>query len=292
MSKTSASISNDSSTIRSPSSLTRDYAIQPLSSSAFYFRSSPNYIDEQATREREESKSCPPPSSPPSPYSYYQLSNSHLYSPACSSRVNASDAYLSNTTCHYLSQTSSCDLSSSFQSPFVYEQYLASLKSEQSEQLPYLFDNIIYPQPCSPPSPTNETVTYYQLDQTNTSAACNKFPQNSHIKTIQPITYQQLSLVEPPSSNVQQKLPIIKRFHYDSTMSNTTTTTIMTTTPIITNMDVNNQSNLPYARLDSTCFGTYDIWQERTVIGRKTNRNQVDIDIGMLWAMIKKQKIE
>ncbi|CAF4234431.1 unnamed protein product, partial [Rotaria magnacalcarata] len=116
----------------------------------------------------------------------------------------------------------------------------------------YLFDNIIYPQPCSPPSPTNDSITYYQLDQANTTTVINKFPQQPPIQTIQPITYQQLSLVEPATSNIQQKLPIVKRFYYDSNMSNTTTTTILTTTPIMTNTNENDHSNLPYARLDST----------------------------------------
>ncbi|CAF4316342.1 unnamed protein product, partial [Rotaria magnacalcarata] len=62
-------------------------------------------------------------------------------------------------------------------------------------------------------------------------------------------------------------------------MSNTTTTTILTTTPIMTNTNENDHSNLPYARLDSTYFGTYDIWHERTVIGRKNNRREVDVSM-------------
>jgi hypothetical protein len=197
-----------------------------------------------------------------------------------------SDTCLCNTTTNYSSQIQPYDISSSFQSPFLYEQYLTSLKSEQSDHLPYLFDNIIYPQPCSPPSPTNDSITYYQLDQANTTTVINKFPQRSHIQTIQPITYQQLSLIEPPSSNIQQKLPIVKRFYYDSNMSNTTTTTIMTTTPLITHTNNDDHVNLPYARLDSTYFGTYDIWQEKTVVGRKNNRGDVDVNMGMIYSHI------
>jgi hypothetical protein len=280
MSTTSSSTGSGSSSTFSPSSLTpRDYDIPPSSSASFFFFSSSDYIDEQSTKEREESNSLPPPPPPPSAlYNYHP----HLYSPVFSSRVNVSDTCLCNTTNNYSSQIPPYDISSSFQSPFLYEQYLTSLKSEQSDHLPYLFDNIIYPQPCSPPSPTNDSITYYQLDQANTTTVINKFPQRSHIQTIQPITYQQLSLIEPPSSNIQQKLPIVKRFYYDSNMSNTTTTTIMTTTPLITNTDNNNDHvNLPYARLDSTYFGTYDIWQEKTIVGRKNNRREVDVNMGM-----------
>ena len=249
MSTTSSSTGSASST-----SLVRDYDPPPPSSSSFFIfssSSSSHYIDEQSSRERDENNYPP------------------LYSP----RPHGFD------TCppsHYPSQMPSYDISSSFQSPFVYEQYLTTLKSEQSEHLPYLFDNIIYPQPCSPPSPTNDSITYYQLDQANTTTIINKFPSRSHI---QPIVYQQLSLVEPPSSNTQQKLPIVKRFYYDSNMSNTTTTTIITTTPLVTST-TNDQINLPYARLDSAFFGTYDIWQERTLVGRKNNHREVDVNMG------------
>ncbi|CAF3082531.1 unnamed protein product [Rotaria sp. Silwood2] len=289
MSTPASSTSSGSSTTFSLSSLPRDYDMPPpqpppsSSSSSFFFFPSSEYIDEQSTREREENNSLPPPPPPLPPplYNYHHHhSYPHLYSPIFPSRVNVSDTCSCNTNNNYSSQIPSYDVSSSFQSPFLYEQYLTSLKSEQSEHLPYLFDNIIYPQPCSPPSPTNDSITYYQLDHANTTTIINKFPQHSHIPTIQPIIYQQLSLVEPPSSNIQQKLPIVKRYYYDSNMSNTTTTTIMTTTPIITNTNENDHLNLPYARLDSTYFGTYDIWQERTVIGRKSNRRKVDVNMG------------
>jgi hypothetical protein len=278
MSTTSSSTDSGSSSAFSPSSLTRDYDIQqppppPPPSSSFFFFSSSDYIDEQSTREQEENNSLPPPPPPPPPSVLYNYH--HLYS-----RANVPDTCLCNPPGNYSSQISSYDISSSFQSPFLYEQYLTSLKSEQSEHLPYLFDNIIYPQPCSPPSPINDSITYYQLDHANTTTIINKFPQRSHIQTtIQPITYQQLSLVEPPSSNIQQKLPIVKRFYYDSNMSNTTTTTILTTTPILING--NDHINLPYARLDSTYFGTYDIWQERTLVGRKNNRREIDVNMGI-----------
>ena len=257
ISTTSSSTGSGSSSNYSPASLTRDYDPPPSSSSYFFFSST---SDEP--REREEINSLPPPPPPPTA----PMINP-LYSPVIPSR---------NDTCMC---NPSYDISSSFQSPFVYEQYLTSLKSEQSEHLPYLFDNIIYPQPCSPPSPTNDSITYYQLDQANTTTIINKFPQRSHMQTIQPITYQQLSLIEPPSSNIQQKLPIVKRFYYDSNMSNTKTTTIITTTPLVTST-TNDQVNLPYARLDSIFFGTYDIWHERTLIGRKNNRREVDVNMG------------
>ncbi|CAF1449004.1 unnamed protein product [Rotaria sp. Silwood1] len=282
MPTTSSSTSSSSSVTFSLPPLPRNYDIPPppassSSSSSFFFLPSSDYIDEQTTREREENNSLPPPPPLPPPlYNYH-----HLYSPIISSRVNTSaDTCLCNTNNNYSSQISSYDPSSSFQSPFIYEQYLTSLKSEQSDHLPYLFDNIIYPQPCSPPSPTNDSITYYQLDHTNTTTTTiNKFPQHSHIQIIQPITYQQLSLIEPPSSNIQQKLPIVKRFYYDSNMSNTTTTTIMTTTPIITTSNENDHLNIPYGRLESTYFGTYDIWQEKTIIGRKSHRCKVDVNI-------------
>ncbi|CAF1254240.1 unnamed protein product [Adineta steineri] len=286
MSTASSSTGSGSSSTFSPSSLTRDYDIPPpppssssSSSSSFFFFSSSDYIDEQSTREREENNSLPPPppssSSLPPIYNYHP----HIYSPVFASRANVSDICSCNST---NTQIPPYDISSSFQSPFLYEQYLTSLKSEQSDHLPYLFDNIIYPQPCSPPSPTNDSITYYQLDHANTTTIINKFPQRSHVQTIQPITYQQLSLVEPPSSKIQQqKLPIVKRFYYDSNMSNTTTTTILTTTTsIVTNTNDNDHINLPYARLDSIYFGTYDIWQERTIVGRKNNRREVDVNMG------------
>ena len=191
---------------------------------------------------------------------------------------------LCNSTNNYSSSSSTqvppFDIVAPCQSPFFYEQYLTSFKSEQSEHLPYLFDNIIYPQPCSPPSPTTDSTTYYQLDQANTATIINKFPTRSQLAALQPITYQQLSLVEPPSSNIQQKLPIVKRFYYDSNMSNTTTTTLLTTTPVVAHTNGNEQPTLPYARLDSSAFGTYDICQEKTLIGRKNNRRDVDVNMG------------
>ncbi|CAF1237374.1 unnamed protein product [Rotaria magnacalcarata] len=280
----SSSTGSVSSTTFPLSSLPRDYEIlqppPPSSSPSFFFLPSSDYVEEQSAK--EQNNLLPPP--PTTPYSYHHQHHHHhhhLYSPVFPSRANLSDACSCNTTNNnYPSQVSSYDTSSSFQSPFIYEQYLTSLKSEQSEHLPYLFDNIIYPQPCSPPSPTNDSITYYQLDQANTTTVINKFPPQPPIQTIQPITYQQLSLVEPATSNIQQKLPIVKRFYYDSNMSNTTTTTILTTTPIMTNTNENDHSNLPYARLDSTYFGTYDIWHERTVIGRKNNRREVDVSMG------------
>jgi len=57
-------------------------------------------------------------------------------------------------------------------------------------------------------------------------------------------------------------------------MSTTTTTTT-------TNINGNEQVNLPYARLESTQFGTYDIWQEKTIVGKKTPRHEVDVNMGM-----------
>jgi hypothetical protein len=60
-------------------------------------------------------------------------------------------------------------------------------------------------------------------------------------------------------------------------MSNTTTTT---TTATI-NMNGNDQVNSPYARLESTHFGTYDIWQEKTIVGKKSHRQEVDVNMGM-----------
>ena len=37
---------------------------------------------------------------------------------------------------------------------------------------------------------------------------------------------------------------------------------------------------LPCARLESSHFGVYEIWQEKTVVGRKNNRREVDVDMG------------
>jgi hypothetical protein len=46
-------------------------------------------------------------------------------------------------------------------------------------------------------------------------------------------------------------------------------------------MNGNEQVSLPYARLESTQFGTYDIWQEKVIIGKKNNRHPVDVNMGM-----------
>lgn len=74
-------------------------------------------------------------------------------------------------------------------------------------------------------------------------------------------------------------------------MSNTTTTTTSSTTPTATtttNINGTDQVSLPYARLESTHFGTYDIWQEKTIVGKKTNRHEVDVNMGIN----KRKKIE
>ena len=276
MSTTSSSVDS------SASSLPRDYDAPPpptSSSASFFFLSSSDYIDDQATREQEENNSLPPPPLPLPPALLHNY-HPHLYSPISSTRANVSETCLCHTTHHSSTQVPSFDLATSFQSPFFYEQYLTSFKSEQSEHLPYLFDNIVYPQPCSPPSPTNDSITYYQLDHANTSTIINKLPSRSHLTTIQPIIYQHLSLTEPPSSNSQQKLPIVKRFYYDSAMANTTSTTVTTTTPVPAAPASNDHLGLPFARLDSPYFGTYDIWHEKTIVGRKNNRREVDVNMG------------
>ncbi|UJR27282.1 hypothetical protein I4U23_008577 [Adineta vaga] len=54
----------------------------------------------------------------------------------------------------------------------------------------------------------------------------------------------------------------------------------MSNTTIATNINGNDSVNLPYARLESSHFGTYDIWREKTVIGKKTNHHEVDINMG------------
>jgi hypothetical protein len=59
-------------------------------------------------------------------------------------------------------------------------------------------------------------------------------------------------------------------------MSNTATTTTTT----ITNTNGNDQVNLPFGRLESTHFGTYDIWQEKTIVGKKSHRHEVDVNMG------------
>jgi hypothetical protein len=48
-----------------------------------------------------------------------------------------------------------------------------------------------------------------------------------------------------------------------------------------TNTNGNDQVNLPFGRLESTHFGTYDIWQEKTIVGKKTHRHEVDVNMGM-----------
>lgn len=48
-----------------------------------------------------------------------------------------------------------------------------------------------------------------------------------------------------------------------------------------TNGNGHDQVHLPYARLESTHFGVYDIWQERTTVGKKTNGHEVDVNIGI-----------
>lgn len=49
-----------------------------------------------------------------------------------------------------------------------------------------------------------------------------------------------------------------------------------------TNINGNDQSNQPYGRLESSHFGTYDIWQEKTIIGKKTQRQDVDVNMGII----------
>ena len=152
---------------------------------------------------------------------------------------------------------------------YFYEQYMTSFKSEQSEHLPYLFENIVYPQPCSPPSPTNDSnTTYYQLDQTNGNPIINKIA----CPRIQPIVYHQLSLIEPASSvsSSEQKLPLVQRFFFDSNQSNTTITP-----------SIQRQHQLPYARLESSSFGIYEVWQEKTLVGRRNSHGDVDVHIGV-----------
>ncbi|CAF1010458.1 unnamed protein product [Rotaria sordida] len=60
----------------------------------------------------------------------------------------------------------------------------------------------------------------------------------------------------------------------------TTTTTTTTPTTAATNINGNDHVHLPYARLESTHFGIYDIWQEKTIVGKKTNRHEVDVNMG------------
>ena len=50
---------------------------------------------------------------------------------------------------------------------------------------------------------------------------------------------------------------------------------------ITANINGNDQVHLPYARLESAHFGTYDIRQEKTIIGKKNNRHEVDVNMGM-----------
>ncbi|CAF3507135.1 unnamed protein product [Adineta steineri] len=54
----------------------------------------------------------------------------------------------------------------------------------------------------------------------------------------------------------------------------------MSSTTVVTNMNGTDQVNLPYARLESTHFGTYEIWQEKTIVGKKTNHHEVDVNMG------------
>jgi hypothetical protein len=75
-------------------------------------------------------------------------------------------------------------------------------------------------------------------------------------------------------------------------MSNTAVTTTTTTpTPTTTNMNGNDQVNLPFGRLESTHFGTYDIWQEKTIIGKKSQRHEVDVNMGMTNKFIEIKRI-
>ncbi|CAF1098862.1 unnamed protein product [Adineta ricciae] len=52
-----------------------------------------------------------------------------------------------------------------------------------------------------------------------------------------------------------------------------------TTTPS-TSINGNESVSLPFGRLESAQFGTYDIWQEKTVVGKKTNHHNVDVNMG------------
>ena len=55
-------------------------------------------------------------------------------------------------------------------------------------------------------------------------------------------------------------------------MSNTTTPTA--------SINGNESVSLPFGRLESAQFGTYDIWQEKTLVGKKTNHHDVDVNMG------------
>lgn len=38
--------------------------------------------------------------------------------------------------------------------------------------------------------------------------------------------------------------------------------------------------NTPFGRLESTHFGIYEIWNEKTLVGRKSQHRHVDVDMG------------
>ena len=63
-----------------------------------------------------------------------------------------------------------------------------------------------------------------------------------------------------------------------------------TTATSTTNINGNDQANLPYGRLESNHFGTYDIWQEKTVVGKKTQRQEVDVNMGMIIVLLIENK--
>lgn len=65
------------------------------------------------------------------------------------------------------------------------------------------------------------------------------------------------------------------------TATATATTATATTTPTTSSINGNDQVHLPYARLESPHFGVYDVWQEKTIIGKKSKGHDVDVNIGM-----------
>lgn len=291
MSTTSSSIDSGASSAFSPSSLVRDYDVAlPSSSSSSsssgssttssnFFYPPSDYIDEPSSnRDHDENNIIT--RSTTIAFQSPLIQQYQIHSSNYSTRAQTTETCFCNPL----------NNNNELQSGFVYEQYLTTFKSEQSEFIPYLFENVGYPQPCSPPSPSNDSITYFQLDQVHQNMhATMKAPKRTHAqllsRTIQPIIYHQLSSIEPASSNGQQQLPIVKRFYYDSTMS---TTTMTSTTPIPTIAMNNENLTVPYARLDSSLFGIYDICQEKTVVGRKNMRRPIDVNIGKL----KKKRIE
>ncbi|CAF0919870.1 unnamed protein product, partial [Didymodactylos carnosus] len=202
---------------------------------------------------------------------YFQLAGDKYYDEQ-RSPLSSSDANVSDTCNNFLTSYASYDF---YDRPTYFSLDHSIIKTEdetlypiqqQQVELDYTcLSSTVTPHapstvPCSPPPESLETPIYTELAQHKLSSHEKYIPC---INYSQEIFYQQLSTVEVSDSKVEQPVKKLTK--------KMTTSTILT--PPTSKKSV-------YARLDCPQFGTYDICQEKTVIGRQNNRRQIDINMG------------